>query len=292
MTTTVQERPRTHGSRPRWGTPAWFDHLLRSQGEADPSAYYALSGYHCARHEGIAAFLEGSRLPHERTAMLDIGCGAGHMTALLRRRLEFRETVAIDFVPDLIERVRRRYPQIRAEVGNPIDLRFRSGEFDLVVAAEVLYYLDAEGRLAALEEIRRVLKPGGVFLFTSALGDRYFSRESAHEYVASRFHIIATDCPCHRLYHMTVGRLSQLRRLDDIVNHHGEPGSPESVRRLESLGWLTRNRAFRTALRMVGGLSEPVLRARWIPRIMERACRLVAPQFSQTNINILAQKDS
>ena len=49
---------------------------------------------------------------------------------------------------------------------------FEDGKFDVVIAWLVLYYNDWNGFHKAMDEINRVLKPGGVFLGTMcAVGD-------------------------------------------------------------------------------------------------------------------------
>lgn len=59
------------------------------------------------------------------------------------------------------------------------DIPFPDGHFDAVIAWQVLYYNDWSGFRAAMKEINRVLRPGGIFLGTmGAAGD--YSHTHSH----------------------------------------------------------------------------------------------------------------
>ncbi len=90
--------------------------------------------------------------------ILDAGCGTGGMTRSLARR---GRVTGIDLSTEALRLARRRSLNrlTRASIGA---LPFRSGEFDLVTSFDVLYHLDVQDDLAALAELRRVLRPGGV----------------------------------------------------------------------------------------------------------------------------------
>jgi SAM-dependent methyltransferase len=94
--------------------------------------------------------------------VLDWGCGFGQMTALLRGR--GLNVEAFDFRPDVPEsgpRPLSRYPEITAhiETQDPVGLPYESGSFDAVLSCGVLEHVsDPDG---SLDELRRVLRPGG-----------------------------------------------------------------------------------------------------------------------------------
>lgn len=96
--------------------------------------------------------------------VLEVGCGAGGYTALLMEKLEGRGAwVAIDHDPDLLRQARENVtPSVptRFERGDALALPFAEGEFDAVVSAFLLCVLPSP--LAALREMRRVTRPGGV----------------------------------------------------------------------------------------------------------------------------------
>jgi ubiquinone/menaquinone biosynthesis C-methylase UbiE len=135
--------------------------------------------------------------------VLDWGCGFGQVSALLRERgvevvaFDFREELSAPTVEPL-----ERFPEIHAHVSpDPVALPFGDGSFDTVLSCGVLEHVEQPE--ASLEEIRRVLLPGGTFYVTNLpnrwsyterlarlLGryyhgqlpnDRVYTRRSAHD---------------------------------------------------------------------------------------------------------------
>ncbi len=100
---------------------------------------------------------------HERQfrRTLDLGCGLGGMTELMHRQNP-TEIVGCDIAPKAVEQARARYPHIEFVCGNILtdDLGFL-GKFDLIVMAEILWYLleDLDG---AFNKIERGLQDNGV----------------------------------------------------------------------------------------------------------------------------------
>jgi ubiquinone/menaquinone biosynthesis C-methylase UbiE len=111
--------------------------------------------------ESHAAFF----LPHLKAGMrlLDCGCGPGGITVELAQRVSPGDVIAIDLGGVQLERARDRASAANAHVtfreASVYSLPFRDAEFDAVFSHALFEHL-AEP-LKALEEIRRVLKPGG-----------------------------------------------------------------------------------------------------------------------------------
>ena len=106
--------------------------------------------------------------------LLDIGCGAGRTSHYLRNFTG--QYVGVDYSSSMVEFSRQRYSDLRFQVADVRDLScFRTGEFDFVLFSyNGLDYIDHNDRLLALAEIRRVLKVGGVFVFSAH--NRQFNR--------------------------------------------------------------------------------------------------------------------
>src|SRR6266852_1156434 len=98
--------------------------------------------------------------------LLDIGIGGGRTTKYL---LEIsRNYTGIDYTLRLADIVRRKYPQAAIFCADARELNLRDDVFDFVLfSLNGLDYIDHEGRLKALREIYRVLRPGGFYLFST-----------------------------------------------------------------------------------------------------------------------------
>jgi SAM-dependent methyltransferase len=99
--------------------------------------------------------------------ILDIGVGGGRTTPFLTEIS--KDYHGIDYSPQMIERSKRRYPEVDFRVCDARDLsQFRDAGFDLVFFSfNGIDYIDHTGRIRALAEIRRVLSNGGAFAFSS-----------------------------------------------------------------------------------------------------------------------------
>src|SRR5258708_15028620 len=92
--------------------------------------------------------------------ILDAGCGTGGTTIELRR---FGDVVGVDLAWAALEPARGRGLTGLARASIEC-MPFGAATFDVATSFEVVYHLGLASDAAALTEIRRVLKPGGVFL--------------------------------------------------------------------------------------------------------------------------------
>lgn len=99
--------------------------------------------------------------------ILDLGVGGGRTVSLLRA--VSADYVAIDYTPVLVETARRRFPDADIRLGDARDLSsFADGHFGLVVFSYMgLDSVGREDRRRILREVRRVLRPGGTFWFST-----------------------------------------------------------------------------------------------------------------------------
>ncbi|MHC3436917.1 class I SAM-dependent methyltransferase [Natrialbaceae archaeon A-gly3] len=100
-------------------------------------------------------------------SVLDLGCGVGRTTVPLEER--GFDVVGADVSEEAIRRARSHFPDLEFEVADAAALPFDDESFEHVLFSSFgLDYTHPETqRHRALEEIKRVLDPGGLFAFSS-----------------------------------------------------------------------------------------------------------------------------
>ena len=138
------------------------------------------------KYEGLMALLpEGRRFGQS----LDLGSGVGAMSRLLAAISD--RVLGLDIAQGAVDRASltaASHGNLRFEQGDVTDLSSSlDGQFDLVVVADTLYYLDDTGgpNLAAVaSRITGLLAPGGMCL----LANHYFFRADPDSRLSRRIH--------------------------------------------------------------------------------------------------------
>jgi SAM-dependent methyltransferase len=104
---------------------------------------------------GLARLGSGGR----RLRLLDAGCGTGYNLVQLAR---YGRAIGIDLAPEAVAFCRERGVAVaRASL---LDLPFAAAAFDVVVSFDVIYHAWISDDRAAVAEMARVLRPGGLLL--------------------------------------------------------------------------------------------------------------------------------
>jgi len=127
--------------------------------------------------ERLIAHIEFTRLKPAR--ILDIGCGTGYFTGLLRKRFKRAHIVALDIATAMSETAKKKYghrlpwqAKTQFAAADALSLPFHDATFDLVCSNLTLQWVAQPRQMLA--EMRRVLAPGGLMLF-STFGRRTLS---------------------------------------------------------------------------------------------------------------------
>lgn len=99
--------------------------------------------------------------------MLDIGCGGGATLKRLLKRSRNGKAFGIDISEESVAKAREVNrslldKQVFVQQGSANKLPYQNGQFDLVTAVETVYFWPDLPN--CLQEVRRVLKPGGQFV--------------------------------------------------------------------------------------------------------------------------------
>lgn len=116
----------------------------------------------------VAVILDALRqegVDPRKTRLLDIGCSTGILT---RHYAEyFGRVIGIDIDDGAVEwaRQNRAAYNVSYQVGDSMKLPFLTGEFDLVTCTHIYEHVPDARRM--LDEIHRVLRPGGLCFFAA-----------------------------------------------------------------------------------------------------------------------------
>ena len=116
------------------------------------------------RVEGEATLLEF--VPSAAKPILDLGCGAGRLLALVKAARPEAEFVGLDFSPAMLEAAHKRFAGdanvaiVAHDLADPLP---SLGNFDCVVSSFAIHHVVHERKRALYAEIFDLLLPGGVF---------------------------------------------------------------------------------------------------------------------------------
>ena len=97
--------------------------------------------------------------------ILEIGCGTGNLTILVKTLHPAVDIVGLDPDPKALDRARRKADRQRVSLqldrGFSDELHYPDESYDQVLSAFMFHHLKPDEKKQSLHEIRRVLRPGG-----------------------------------------------------------------------------------------------------------------------------------
>ena len=125
---------------------------------------------HARRRAEVEAWFLLPRL-HSGQRLLDVGCGPGTVTTGLARAVAPGLVTGLDAAPDVLAAARQHAAETGPDnlefvEGNVYALNYPDDTFDIVYANQLLQHLSDP--VAALREMRRVLRPGGLLAVRDA----------------------------------------------------------------------------------------------------------------------------
>lgn len=154
---------------------AYYCDYLR-QISAKIASPYSLQGRH---HKNLNAFIQESlRSQTAGSRVLDAGCGLSVWLTPEYRQLY--NITGVDVQPESIAACHSIYPGEDYRLGDLYALEFPDGMFDAVVMREVVEHFTQPER--AINEVLRVLRPGGLFILTTPNYDSWLLHIIEHTY--------------------------------------------------------------------------------------------------------------
>jgi ubiquinone/menaquinone biosynthesis C-methylase UbiE len=115
------------------------------------------------RHWHTAKHALGRMPIEEGDTVLDLGCGSGYAARALREAKDAGRAYGLDGAPEMVRNARAYTddPRVSYVGGDFQSLPFDDDSIDHAFSMEAFYY--ASDPVGALEELRRVIRPGGTF---------------------------------------------------------------------------------------------------------------------------------
>jgi ubiquinone/menaquinone biosynthesis C-methylase UbiE len=99
--------------------------------------------------------------------VLDLGCGTGTLTILIKQLHPEADVVGVDGDKQILdiarEKARQAGVQITWDYSLAYDLQYVAASWDRVLSSLVVHHLSADNKRRAFQEVLRVLRPGGEF---------------------------------------------------------------------------------------------------------------------------------
>ncbi len=141
--------------------------------------------YYPTMLEGVLGYLPADFRPHK---VLDLGCGNGNLTQLVRQIYPDARIVLLDASREMLEMCKFRF------AGQPIedfilsyfqDAKLPAQTFNLVTGALAIHHLEGEEKQSLFRKVYESLTPGGFFSMT----DLYVNKqdEPRHSQVLKRW---------------------------------------------------------------------------------------------------------
>jgi SAM-dependent methyltransferase len=149
--------------------------FLRAWHARYPGAASSAFGYGRIADDGRSSYEllvdDVAGLPRVTTA-IDLGCGDGHLLALLAQRLQSAELIGIDMTPEELGVARERgFPErVRLLTAQAEALPLNDASSDAIACHMALMLFDNAGTV--VNQLERVIRPGGIFAAVLGPGAR------------------------------------------------------------------------------------------------------------------------
>jgi SAM-dependent methyltransferase len=137
--------------------------LIRRVTNHESSSLYLVTGLQCYRE--FWTTIKKYATPESIRSMLDWGCGCGRIVGFFSKFSGIPRICGCDIDGEAIAWCRENLPEAEFSVIPPYPpTSYPDNSFDLIISCSVLTHLPREVQFSWLQEMQRILAPGGLFL--------------------------------------------------------------------------------------------------------------------------------
>ena len=269
----------------KWAPESWFTKNLQSNSEVSYYNHYS-NGYQNFRHLNQIGIINKNIEKLNNKNILDIGCGTGVFTELIRKDHQPSEIYGLDFISDAIQVAKLNFNEINFFVSKLPEINIQKKKFDFIIASEVIYYLNDNAQKILINNIYNLLNKDGIIFITSAIGDNYLNEKKIIGLFEKNFKVISKNFLHMYLYNNFILLFNYSIRLKELIDLNIEPNSQEMTVRYKKYLKFTKLPFFYYLLKLLNFISKPIVKSIILPRIFNFFGLFTNP----TNIIILAKK--
>jgi len=168
-------------------------------------------------HDTFDLFCE--HIKTDNPKVLELGCGPGNITRYLLRKRPDLDLLGTDFSANMVALAKMNNPTANFMVMDCRNIKNPEQKYDAIMCGFCLPYLTIEETLKLIDDVSKLLNPGGVF-YISTMEDSYLKSglqtNSAGEQVMMHFY--EGDQLCHALIESGL-RITSLQRKSYSANN-------------------------------------------------------------------------
>lgn len=158
------------------GPSGWSESLTEMHEQATNAGTHPIDV--ASRQRARALLKRYLRTPPAETVVLEAGCSSGYLLEELVSDWPESLVVGSDFIVGPLERLAKRMPQVPLLQFDLLKCPLPSSHVDAVTLLNVLEHIEDDA--AAVAQVARILKPGGVAVFEVPAGPRLYDAYDHH----------------------------------------------------------------------------------------------------------------
>lgn len=221
--------PDTQGAA--YGSRDWAERLFKGA-KGDPWGHDWRASQQ-VRYQKALELLSRHVKPQEVARLLDVGCALGHFTKMLKGMFKSATVTGVDISPEAVAKCAHLHPEVEfREASLPSLQGLAPGEFDLVSALEVIFYVAPEQIQAAFARLRELMKPGAWLLISCYMYRPPFRTPQEFQSALERhFKVVDMELRHHGVYSQFEGMIrNSLEQTANIAQHVGANASQAAER--------------------------------------------------------------